>query len=774
MVDRYLLGGTVAPTISGLSAVGRVNTIAALTALSPTTLVDGLTVVVLGYYAAGDGGGGEFWWDAASSATDNGGTIIAPTAGGVGRWKALGDMTPARFGLVGVDVTANKTLPAVTLYCPSDEVVAIRSGAVLDLSACTIVAAPDAEFIDMGGGYVASGAHYDFTPYSVGVIEGGRVVFAPNQQVYANWFNADAGDIGHAWNRMHYCNQQNTLNAYDYFTEGLVGQHTVTTPMFGGNWGSTSVEPKRIVWDCVLTYAPTSSNDQFPCLDFTHVRNVRHEGICVIIGDSTNKPDYLLSFQRNTSSPSSHATDHDLSAFELRGNAVIASLAMQQTELNRCNGMTISNVEANGRDIVFIHDPTVLTIPSKYADPAITTTTYNAGFGIDNLHLFTTGGTDSYTSNAPDHAAILLNGPQFMNLRNCFAASAVTALHITTTAPGDNAVGFNIEGFQQHPQSTDPDVAVCISINHTIAGGKLEITRDSADVEALRIIGPASGNVSWNNPTIIFRQGSTGDFKAYAGAGNLRLLGITIIHESTTGVIDLSACQHVSGRIYTANPTGVVLPSSAANVNVIIEAMDGVDTGWQHDHNLQTLWFETITVANNTVLDILPANTGTLLTDSTGGAANNTLTTLSALTDSPASADALRDELTTLWLPEIENNLADLAAKINVILAPPWNKYVQPFAGVVLGAVLRTDAAISAGTISVTPQKDAAGVVTDLNSIAQVGNTTNPRGRFVEVPKYGASSSAFAAGETLGAKITTSGLAGPTKIQVGLVVAWKA
>jgi hypothetical protein len=59
--------------------------------------------------------------------------------------------------------------------------------------------------------------------------------------------------------------------------------------------------------------------------------------------------------------------------------------------------------------------------------------------------------------------------------------------------------------------------------------------------------------------------------------------------------------------------------------------------------------------------------TSAVLTDNTGGAADTTLTTLSTLTDSPATADALRDELVTLWLPEIENNFADLAAQVNAL-----------------------------------------------------------------------------------------------------------
>ena len=102
MVDRYLLGGTVAPTLSGLTAIGKVNSIAALKALSPTTLVDKITVEVLSYYsAATPDGGGTFEWDSTTSATDNGGTIIAPDAGGTGRWRLIhnGIVSVKQFGM---------------------------------------------------------------------------------------------------------------------------------------------------------------------------------------------------------------------------------------------------------------------------------------------------------------------------------------------------------------------------------------------------------------------------------------------------------------------------------------------------------------------------------------------------------------------------------------------------------------------------------------------------------------------------------------------------
>lgn len=67
----------------------KVDTIADLRNLVPTT-DEGYPVHVQGYYAIGDGGGGPIrYWSNASVATDNGGSIIRPTAigaGSPGRW----------------------------------------------------------------------------------------------------------------------------------------------------------------------------------------------------------------------------------------------------------------------------------------------------------------------------------------------------------------------------------------------------------------------------------------------------------------------------------------------------------------------------------------------------------------------------------------------------------------------------------------------------------------------------------------------------------------
>jgi hypothetical protein len=49
------------------------------------------------------------------------------------------------------------------------------------------------------------------------------------------------------------------------------------------------------------------------------------------------------------------------------------------------------------------------------------------------------------------------------------------------------------------------------------------------------------------------------------------------------------------------------------------------------------------------------------------GTANDTLEALADPTDTPASADALRDDLVANLLPKVRNNFADLASKVNEI-----------------------------------------------------------------------------------------------------------
>ena len=51
------------------------------------------------------------------------------------------------------------------------------------------------------------------------------------------------------------------------------------------------------------------------------------------------------------------------------------------------------------------------------------------------------------------------------------------------------------------------------------------------------------------------------------------------------------------------------------------------------------------------------------------GTANDTMVAMPTLTDSPATADALRDDLHTNWKAALDNNFADLQTKVNALIA---------------------------------------------------------------------------------------------------------
>lgn len=53
-----------------------------------------------------------------------------------------------------------------------------------------------------------------------------------------------------------------------------------------------------------------------------------------------------------------------------------------------------------------------------------------------------------------------------------------------------------------------------------------------------------------------------------------------------------------------------------------------------------------------------------LLVDSTGGTADNTVSAIVAPTDTPASADALRDDIAAVMIPALNNNFKELTEEL--------------------------------------------------------------------------------------------------------------
>lgn len=82
---------------------------------------------------------------------------------------------------------------------------------------------------------------------------------------------------------------------------------------------------------------------------------------------------------------------------------------------------------------------------------------------------------------------------------------------------------------------------------------------------------------------------------------------------------------------------------------------DQAGLGWLVDISRRGL------AANGGVSAAIDALTGTV------GTADGALVAMPTLTDTPATADALRDDLHTNWKPAIDNNIADLQAKVNAL-----------------------------------------------------------------------------------------------------------
>lgn len=101
-------GSTQARPLAGIAGdiPAAVPSLASLRSLTRPSRA-GAAALVRGHAADGDGGHDLFVWDPASTAGDDGGTVLAPTAGGNGRWKRLfrGAVDARGFGARGDGVT---------------------------------------------------------------------------------------------------------------------------------------------------------------------------------------------------------------------------------------------------------------------------------------------------------------------------------------------------------------------------------------------------------------------------------------------------------------------------------------------------------------------------------------------------------------------------------------------------------------------------------------------------------------------------------------------
>lgn len=190
----------------------------------------------------------------------------------------------------------------------------------------------------------------------------------------------------------------------------------------------------------------------------------------------------------------------------------------------------------------------------------------------------------------------------------CREAATAVAIPATDTA-GLVALGVVVESMFP----TDPDKAISAALDNTLgADGSID-----ADGEGTRVV----------------RYDQTGEY-AFAITGTTPKVGQkAYLHDDNT--VGITSTNLVCAGVFTRpGPNGT--------------------------------WFVDIGQKNAAV--ITPQST---LVDLGGtlGTANDTLVVMPTLTDSPASQDALRDDLHTNWKAALDNNFADVQTKINAIIS---------------------------------------------------------------------------------------------------------
>src|SRR5689334_2485254 len=140
--DTFLVwqqsSGTVKQVATKNTGLSAVTNIAALKAISVTSLPNGTVVFVRGYYAAGDFGGGIFVYNSTSVEASNNGTIFSPNSGS-GKWYRSysgGEVNALWFGCVGDGVADDfEPLQAAITFAKSTDIGTRENGVTLYIPA---------------------------------------------------------------------------------------------------------------------------------------------------------------------------------------------------------------------------------------------------------------------------------------------------------------------------------------------------------------------------------------------------------------------------------------------------------------------------------------------------------------------------------------------------------------------------------------------------------------------------------------------------------------
>lgn len=156
-----------------------------------------------------------------------------------------------------------------------------------------------------------------------------------------------------------------------------------------------------------------------------------------------------------------------------------------------------------------------------------------------------------------------------------------------------------------------------------------------------------------------------------------------IVSVADAGLANADVLTGTANQITVTNGSGASTLSTPQNLhtatnwqcnNIEIDAdlnHDGANVGFYGTAPTArpSAYTQTYSTATRTHANL----TAAALTDSSGGTANTTIQALTDPVDTPASADALRDDLVANLIPALRNNFADLAAQINALITDVTN-----------------------------------------------------------------------------------------------------
>ena len=186
--------------------------------------------------------------------------------------------------------------------------------------------------------------------------------------------------------------------------------------------------------------------------------------------------------------------------------------------------------------------------------------------------------------------------------------------------PGADAAGLVPLGVVVEPLfPDDPDMAISAAYDNT-SGDDGAVTATSA----VR--------------SVNYDQRGEYEFKLHSGSATPKIGQLAYLKDDDE--VSTTSTHHVIAGIFTRpGPSG----------------------GWFVDIGKRGVWVGLTTGSSSAAIASL---TGTI-----GGTANDAMTAITDPADTPADADALRDDLVTNVIPTIEANFTDLQAKVNAILA---------------------------------------------------------------------------------------------------------